>query len=369
MKKIEFNRFNTFYIEHNKDANSLVSEVLMSGKYIRDKQIDLLEKSLENLCDRKFAITTASCTDAIFFALKAAGIKQGDEVILPSFSYIASLSPILMYGAIPVFADINPSTLVLEIEHIENIITKKTKAIIFVQLFGNTSNLDKLQKICHDSKIVLIEDAAQALGSSCGKLKGASQGDFSCISFDPTKIVSAYGTGGAVMTNNEKYNNKLQMLIHHGRNNKDEFEILGYNSKIPEVNAALINLQLSFLDKTIEETNNIAEHYISNLKNIAEIKFVKTNADNISTFHKFVIFAERRDELKIFLRQNGIETRIHYSPLLHEQKLLKDYKYFNHDMSVSKQVKQKVLSLPIYTGLKKEEIDYICACIQNFYRL
>lgn len=369
MKKISFNNFNSFYLQHKNESDALVFEVLESGKYIRDRQNNILESNLCKLCNRDFSLTTASCTDAIFFALKAAGIKEGDEIILPSFSYIASLSPILMCGAFPVFADIDPNTLVLDVELIENIITKKTKAIIFVQLFGNTSNLDKLQKICHDSKIVLIEDAAQALGSCCGNIKGASQGDFSCISFDPTKIVSAYGTGGAIMTNNEKYNDKLQMLIHHGRSNKDEFEILGYNSKIPEVNAALINLQLSFLDKTIEETNNIAEQYVSNLKNIAEIKFVKTNADNISTFHKFVIFAERRDELKIFLKQNGIETKIHYSPLLHEQKLLKDYKYFNHDMSVSKQVKREVISLPIYTGLKKEEIDYICACIQNFYRL
>jgi dTDP-4-amino-4,6-dideoxygalactose transaminase len=369
MKNIEFNSFSYFYSGHKQDVDALVSEVLKSGKYIRDKHNDLLEQNLCNLCNRHFALTTASCTDAIFFALKAAGIKEGDEVILPSFSYIASLSPVLMCGAVPVFADINPETLVLDIDNIEGFINKKTRAIIFVQLFGNITNLVNLQKLCHDSEIILIEDAAQGLGSSCNDLKGASQGDISCISFDPTKIVSASGTGGAVLTNNEKYYNKLKMLIHHGRNDKGEFEVLGYNSKIPEINAALINLQLSYLNEIIDETNKIANQYILKLSRIAEIKFVKIPDNNISTYHKFVIIAQKRDDLKRHLLQNGIETRIHYQPLLHEQRLLKDYKYYNHDLTVSKQIKQKVLSLPIYPGLKIEEIDYICDCIQNFYSI
>ncbi|MDD2387898.1 MAG: DegT/DnrJ/EryC1/StrS family aminotransferase [Bacteroidales bacterium] len=369
MKKIEFNRFADFYLQNEQYSDALVSEVLKSGKYIRDKNVSNLEENLSKLCNRKYTLTTASCTDAIFFALKAAGIKEGDEVILPAFSYIASLSPILMCGAVPVFADINPETLVLDIKNIESLINKKTKAIIFVQLFGNLINLEKLQKICHDSDIILIEDAAQGLGSSCIELKGASQGDISCISFDPTKIVSAYGTGGAVLTNNEKYYKKLQMLIHHGRNDNGEFESLGYNSKIPEITAALINLQLSQLDQTIAKTNNIAKRYISKLAHLTDIKLLSPNSEGISTYHKFVILAEKRVELKQYLTNHGVETRIHYSPLLHEQKLLKDYKYLVHDLSISKSIKNKVLSLPIYPGLKNDEIDYICDCIQKFYML
>jgi len=369
MRKIEFNRFNNFIIEHKHDADTIISEVLLSGKYIRDKQTKLLEQNLCSLCDRKFALTTSSCTDAIFFALKAAGIKQGDEVILPSFSYIASLSPILMCGAIPVFADIYPNTLVLDVELIEDLITEKTRAIIFVQLFGNTSNLEKLQNICRDSEIVLIEDAAQSIGSKLNDIHCASQGDISCLSFDPTKIVSAFGTGGAVLTNNEKYYNTLKMLIHHGRNDNGEFEILGYNSKTSELNVALINLQLKYLQKTIETTNIIAQKYFSLLHNIKEIKFVEIQENSRSSFHKFVILVEKRDELKVYLSKNGIETRIHYSPLLHEHKLLKNYRYLFHDLYYSKQIKQKVLSLPIYSGLTNEEIEYICDSIRKFYKL
>jgi len=367
IKKIKFNRFTKFYEEHEQSSNVLISEVLKSGKYIRDKNINTLEKNLGDLCNRQYVLTTASCTDALFFALKAAGIQQGDQVILPSFSYIASLSPILMCGATPVFADINPATLTLDINLLKDLINEKTKAIIFVQLFGNITNLEPLQSLCSDNDIVLIEDAAQALGSAIGNLKGASQGDVSCISFDPTKIVSAFGTGGAVLTNNENYYNTLKMLIHHGRNEAGDFEILGYNSKIPEISATLINSQLSQLDQTITKTNNIAKRYISKLAHLADIKLLSLNFEDISTYHKFVILAEKRDKLKQYLTNHGVETKIHYSPLLHEQKLLKDYKYLVHDLSISKSIKNKVLSLPIYPGLKIEEINYICDCIQKFY--
>ncbi len=369
MKTIEFNKFNVFYKEHKREADALICETLDSGKYIRDKNNKLLEHKLCNICDRKYALTTASCTDALFFALKASGIEPGDEVILPSFSYIASLSPILMCGAIPVFADINPNTLVLDIDIIEDLINKKTKAIIFVQLFGHLTDLSKLKNICTDNDIILIEDAAQAIGSKLGEIKGASQGDISCVSFDPTKIVSAFGTGGAVLTNNEKYFNRIKKLVHHGRNDYGEFEVLGYNSKIPEFNAALINFQLEYLEKTIAETNNIAEYYISQLKDISEVKFVKKENECHSTYHKFVIFAVTRDELKNYLSQKGIETRIHYSPLLNEHKLLQNYKSLTHDLTVSRQVKKSVISLPIYPGLTYNEIDYICDCIRNFYKL
>ncbi|MDD4217897.1 MAG: DegT/DnrJ/EryC1/StrS family aminotransferase [Bacteroidales bacterium] len=369
MKKIPFNIFNSFYL-NNKDKIKTISEkILSSGKYIRDENTEILEKNLSVICQRKHAVTTASCTDALFFAMKAAGIQRGDEVIIPTFSYIASLTPILMCDAIPVFADIDVNSLMLDISKVKNLINKKTKAIVFVQLFGSCRNLDQLKSLAKENDLILIEDAAQALGSTNNGKPSASFGDLSCISFDPTKIVSAFGTGGAVLTNNEKYYKKLQMLIHHGRNDNGEFESLGYNSKIPEITAALINLQLSQLDQTIAKTNNIAKRYISKLAHLTDIKLLSPNSEGISTYHKFVILAEKRVELKQYLTNHGVETRIHYSPLLHEQKLLKDYKYLVHDLSISKSIKNKVLSLPIYPGLKNDEIDYICDCIQKFYML
>lgn len=365
--KIVFNNFNNFYLEHKKETDALISEVLKSGQYIRGKHIDVLENKLTSLCNRKFAITTSSCTDAIFLALKTIDIKPGDEIILPSFSYIASLSPILMCNAKPVFVDIRPETLTLDFDLINKAITPKTKAVIFVQLFGYSQDLSELKSFLKGKNITLIEDAAQALGSKVNNLNGGEQGDLSCISFDPTKIVSAFGTGGIVLTDNQEYYDKLTKLIHHGRNKNGEFEILGYNSKISELNAAIINLQLENLDSILERNNKVANLYFAELSNNNNIKILKPNSNQFSTYHKFVIQAKNRNELRKHLYNNGIETKIHYSTLLHEQKLLNNFEFKTHNLQNSEYAQEKVLSLPIYPSLTKEEISYICECIKNFY--
>jgi dTDP-4-amino-4,6-dideoxygalactose transaminase len=369
MKTIPFNKFNSFYLKNKTEILTTADEVLSSGKYIREENIKFLEKKLTEICCRKYALTTSSCTDAIFFSLKAAGIKPGDEVILPSFSYIASLSPILMCGAIPVFADINSQNLMLDIDKIGDLITEKTKAIIFIQLFGNIKDLVSLKKLCVENNLILIEDAAQALGTKNGAISGGSYGDLSCISFDPTKIVSAFGTGGVVLTDDEKYYKKLCKLIHHGRNSNEEFEILGYNSKIPALNAAIINLQLDCLDETVRLMNEKADRYSKGISNISQIRLISKEKNTVSTYHKFVILADNRNGLKKHLTENGIETRIHYETLLHEHKLMKEFPSVRHDLSNSKSLKLKVISLPIYPDLENDEIDYICECIKTFYKL
>ncbi len=369
MKEIPFNNFNSFYLNNKDKIMSIVDETLSSGKFIRDKNIEELESKLADICNKKYAITTSSCTDALFFALKSAGITKGDEVILPTFSYIASLSPILMCNAIPVFADIDPDNLMLDCNNLESLITKRTKAIVFVQLFGSCINFEKLKTLASKYDLALIEDAAQALGSKYGNMPGASFGDISCISFDPTKIVSAFGTGGAVLTDNFDYYSKILKLIHHGRNENDEFEMLGYNSKIPALNAALINLQLEDLPLTINLMIEKATYYYKCLNNIEQIKCFFPSNKITSTFHKFLILANDRDLLKKHLASCGIETRVHYNPLLHEQILLKNYSFIKHDLSIAISMKNKVLSLPIYPDLSFEEIDYICNCISTFYSI
>jgi len=368
MKNIAFNDFNNFYLEHEEEINTAITVVMKSGLYIRGNQTEKLEENLRNLCNRKFAITTSSCTDALYFSLLAAEIKPGDEVIIPTFSYISTLSAVLRCGAVPVFADINPQSLTLKIANIENLFTNKTRAIIFVQLFGHMVDLRNLKELCTTNGIILIEDSAQALGVKYENFSGASFGDLSCISFDPTKVVSAFATGGAVLTDNENYYNTIRKLIHHGRNNLNEFEILGYNSKISELSSAIINLELKYLDNIISKTERIANQYISKLNTVKEIEVILPRPACRSTWHKFVIKAQNRDELKVFLSENGIQTRIHYSPLLHEHELMKQYKYYKHDLSNSISAKKTILSLPIYPSLKNEDIDYICENIKKFYQ-
>lgn len=369
MVKIPFNKFNEFYVDHTKEISGRLRSVLESGKYLRDKETLQLEKGIAEICKRNFAVSTSSCTDALYFALIAVGIKPGDEIILPTFSYISTLSAILRCGALPVFVDIDNKTLTLKTEGIENFFTQKTRAIVFVQLFGHVIDLRNLKETCKRNNIFLIEDSAQALGASFEGFSGASFGDISCISFDPTKLVSAYATGGVAVTDNEDYYNTLLKLIHHGRNDEGKFEILGYNSKISELSACFINLQLSQLDNTISKMQRIANTYIGQLSKIKEVEIILPEPSCRSTWHKFVILAQNRNLLREYLFQNGIETKIHYNPLLHEHLLLKNYNYKITDLSHAEKIKNDVLSLPIYTELKLEEINYICECINNFYTL
>jgi UDP-2-acetamido-2-deoxy-ribo-hexuluronate aminotransferase len=369
MKNIPFNKFDGFYQNQKEEILHLTHEVFSSGKYIRAKHTRMLEESMQHITGRTYAITTASCTDALFFALKASGVQPGDEVILPAFSYIASLSPVLMCGAIPVFVDIDSRDWMLNMHAIEEAVTPKTKAIIFVQLFGSLRNIQHLHQWAKERGIVLIEDAAQALGSENGTSKGGGGGDISCISFDPTKIVSAFGTGGLVVTNNEAYYNTICKLIHHGRNSQGEFETLGYNSKIPELNAALILMQLKALPETILAMNAKAEYYKQQFCRWGEIKMILPEPNSVSTRHKMVISVNNRDALRSYLYKNGVETRVHYAKLLPEQMLMQNFSFVTHNMDVSSKAAQTALSLPIYPNLSAEEIDYICECILNFYKI
>lgn len=368
MKKITFNKFNSFYLNNTESIEQISHEILSSGQYIRGDIAIKFEKKLAEVCNRKYAITTSSCTDALFLSLKAAGIKQGDEVILPAFSYIASLSPILMCEATPVFADINASSLMLDIDKIERLITSKTKAIIFVQLFGTCKNINELHDLAKLKQIKLIEDAAQALGANTSNHPGGSFGDYSCISFDPTKIISAYGTGGAILTNDKSSYDKLKKFVHHGRNNEGEFETLGYNSKIPSLNIGLLSLQLDKLDEIITANQIIAKAYTKYLSEVAQVKLIQLEENTISTYHKFVILAQDRDALKEHLLKNNIETRIHYKPLLHEQKLMSTENIDKPNLRISEEMQNKVLSLPIYPDLDSLEIAYICDTIKSFYK-
>ncbi|MDD2634974.1 MAG: DegT/DnrJ/EryC1/StrS family aminotransferase [Bacteroidales bacterium] len=367
--KIEFNKFNSFYKDHKPSILAKADEILSSGHYIRDNEVKKLEEQLAKICDRKYAITTSSCTDALFLSLVAAGVGKGDEVILTSFSYIASLSPILMCGATPVFIDTTENSFSMNFSEIEKYFTNKTKAIIYVQLFGISQDISLLTNVAQKKGIAVIEDSAQALGSCTHSTPGAKQGDLSCISFDPTKIVSAFGTGGAILTDNLDYLKKLTKLVHHGRNEINQFDELGYNSKIPALNAALISMQLDELDFTIKQTNNIAHRYLEILKDNKYIQFILPDKTQLSSFHKLIIMCKERDLLSNYLKRNNIETRIHYDVLLHEQPLLSKFNFVKHSTKNSEFLKTQVLSLPIYLGLSISEIDYICTTINEFYKL
>ena len=346
---------------------SVHEEIMSSGRYVHGEYTSRLEEKLAELSQRKFAVTTGSCTDALFFALQAAGIKDGDEVIVPPFSFVATLDSILRCGAVPVFVDISSEHYMLDSAKLEEAVTPRTKAIVLVQLFGNCHPQHQIiREIAQKHGIPIIEDAAQAVGVMDDNIPAGKVGDIGCFSFDPTKIVSAYGTGGAALTDNEDEYWKIKQLANHGLRNGTP-EIAGYNSKISETEAAIILMQIEKLPQTIERMNNAAEKYFSELKDIEEIA-LPTKCSTKSNFHKFVIAIDKRDELRNFLKDNDIETKIHYSALLSEQKILSGRKFLKHNLSNAENASHEVLSLPIFPSISEDEITYTSNCIKKFFK-
>lgn len=365
--KVPFFRYDWFFQENRRQIMSVNEEIMSSGRYVHGEYTNRLEKKLAELCQRKYAVTTGSCTDALFFALQAAGIKSGDEVILPPFSFVATLDSVLRCGAVPVFVDISQEHYMLDAAKLEEAVTPRTKAIVVVELFGNCHpQHENIREIAQKHGIPIIEDAAQAVGVMDNGISTGKIGDIGCFSFDPTKIVSAYGTGGAALTDSEDEYWTIKQLANHGLRNCIP-EISGYNSKISEMEAAIILIQIEKLTQTIDRMTNVAKEYFSQLKGIEGITLPNICCTQ-PNFHKFVISTSKRDELRNLLMENGVETKIHYPTLLSEQKILSGKKFLKHNLPNAEKASREVLSLPIYPSISEEEISYTCNCIKKFYK-
>jgi dTDP-4-amino-4,6-dideoxygalactose transaminase len=294
-------------------------------------------------------------------------VEPGDEVLVTSFSFIASASPIIRAGAIPVFVDIDPATFLMDLADLSQKITPKSKAIIGVHLFGQLLDFARLEAIASENKLVLIEDAAQGFGSESGERKAGGMGDISCFSFDPTKIVSAYGSGGAVLTDSEDTFRFLKKLRYHGKSEHNEFEMLGYNSRLSDLNCAHLSFQITeHLAQRIHRLNEIARLYQKNLQNLSYIRLPENIMRGKHVYHKYVIRTGNRDELKQFLAEKGIATMVHYSKPLYEYPLFSGITDRPPHNPLSKRICGEVLSLPIFPELSDNEIDYICNTIHSF---
>lgn len=363
---ISFYGLERFYQSYQETILNLTHKAYEKGYFLDSSEVKLFEQELANFVGRKYAVAVSSCTDALLFSLKALDIKKGDEVLVPAFSFIASLSPILHCQATPVFLDINPQDLSLLIEEIEQKITDKTKAIIVVQLFGGVNKFQPLEALSKKYNIPIIEDAAQALGSSYNQRLAGTLGELSCFSFDPSKIIQAFGTGGAVLTDNEEFYKKIKRLHYHGKE-QSLFVEAGYNSRISSSQAALLRWQLLQINKIINKRTEIAYNYIQQLFEISEISILQYPTNVGSNYHKFAIFTEKRDKLKQYLSEKGIQTNIHYDRLLFEHPIINNFPYKAEKIIYAHSIKQKELTLPLYPELTNEEINYICQSIKSFY--
>jgi len=364
--KIKYLDLSAQYKAIQNEAEPIILDILKSGKYCMGEYVTSFEEKFATYCDTKYSVACNSGTSALHMALLAAGVREGDEVITTTGTFVATVAAIRLLKATPVLLDISPDTLNFTPESIEQHITHKTRAVIAVHLHGNPCEIDNISYICRKNNIVLIEDAAQAHGSEFKGLKIGSVGDLACFSFYPGKNLGACGEGGAVTTNNSIYAEKLRMIRDWGSQKKYEHLHEGYNYRMDAIQGALLGLKLKHLDKWTELRIKKAALYKKLLAG-TPLSFTQVLPEAKHVYHVFAVMTEFRDELKSSLSQQGIETGIHYPIPVHQQPAFNGFCRKSNDLSHSERICTQLLSLPIYPELNDEKIFYVTNTINNFF--
>jgi dTDP-4-amino-4,6-dideoxygalactose transaminase len=353
------------------EVMATVSTVLESQQFILGPEVRQFEDEIAAKLGAKFAIGCASGTDALILALMAAEIGPGDEVITTPFSFVATAGSIAQVRATPVFVDIDAASFNIDSKKIEAAITPRTRAIVPVHLFGLPADLNPILETARRRKLLVIEDAAQAIGSEYDRKSVGTLGDFGCFSFFPSKNLGAVGDGGLITTNDAAMAERLRMIRVHGSKSKYLHEIQGINSRLDALQAAVLLVKLHHLDGWAEGRAKRAERY----RKLFEIKgltrFVHCPAVPGPEFHhiynQFTIRAERRDQLKEFLLTDGIPSEIYYPLCLHLQKAFSGLGYKAGQMPIAEKASEEVLSLPVFPELKDEQQDAVVESIEKFY--
>lgn len=349
------------------EINKAIFEVLSSGEYILGHFVSDFEEKMAEYCNIKFAIGCASGTDALLLSLDAYGIKKGDEVITTPYTFFSTASVIWRLSAKPVFCDINPLTYNINPNLIEDLITEKTKGIIVVHLFGQPAELEPILEIANKYNLFVIEDAAQSLGALYKRKKIGTFGDCGCFSFFPTKNLGCYGDGGMIITDNLEIAEKIKILRVHGAKPKYHHLIVGYNSRLDAIQAVCLSLKLKYIDEWNKKRREKANIYNELLSSCTEVTLPFINDDSSHVFNQYVIRAKKRNELKEYLKNNGIQTRVYYPLPLHLQECFKGLGYKKGDFPESEKASAETLALPIYPELKKEEQEIVASKIKEFY--
>jgi len=364
---MKFLDLKTQYKSIKKEIDQAIKNVLNNCHFILGPEVEKLEKNVAKYCGTKYGIALNSGTDALFLSLKGLGIGPGDEVIVPSFTFIATPEAIVNVGAKPIFIDIESKTFNINPELVEGLITKRTKAIIPVHLFGQPAEMDKIMKIAKKYKLKVIEDAAQAIGAKYKNKKICSIDACGCLSFFPSKNLGGYGDGGMVVTNNKNLAKKIILLRAHGTTKKYHYQIIGTSSRLDALQSAVLSVKLKYLKKWTKIRQKNADYYTKQLKNIKKIIVPMFPCSMFHVFNQYTIRAKNRNQLQKYLKQNNIPTQIYYPCPLHLQPAFKYLGYKKGDLPETEKACKEVLSIPIYPELKKSEQDYIIKKIKEFY--
>lgn len=362
--KINFNQLDRGYFKIKDEYDKAAIRVLESGWYIMGKEGETFETEFSDFTGSKYCVGLNSGLDALILAFRALEIGKGDEVIVPANTYIASVLGITENGATPVLVE--PDEYYnLDATKIEEKITDKTKAILVVHLYGQAANMESIKSIADKYNLYLVEDCAQSHGAYCsGKMTG-TWGDIGCFSFYPTKNIGAFGDSGAIVTNNENIYDKMRMLRNYGSRVKYQNEIMGVNSRLDEIQAALLSVKLRHYNELRKERANIADKYLKEITNESiRLPLVKEGSEHV--WHLFVIQADNRERLQNYLSEKGIGTQIHYPIPPHLAKAYVHLEYSEGDFPITEKYAKSVLSLPLYEGMTEEEIQYVIDTINHY---
>jgi len=359
------------YHQIKPEIDAAVARVFESQYFILSPDVAAFEKELADYVGAKFAIGCASGTDALMLALMALGVGPGDEVITVPFTFVATAGPVALLGAKPVFVDIDPVTFNIDVSKIEAAITPKTKAIIPVDLFGLMAPIEQIETIAAKHKVAVIEDAAQAIGAKRNGKMAGSTGTMGCFSFFPSKNLGAAGDGGLITTNDPEINERLRKIRVHGSPRRYEYEVLGVNSRLDAIQAAVLSVKLKYLDGWADARRRNADLYqklfeASGLANRIALPAEPTGSHHI--YNQYTVRCPQRDELKASLAEKGIPSEIYYPYPLHIQKA---FTYLGHrpgDFPQTERACREVLSLPIYPELGEERLQAVMAAIADFYK-
>lgn len=354
------------YKNLEKEIDKEIKRVLSSGDLILREDVKRFEENLASFVRTRYAIGVNSGTDALFLALKAAGIGPGDEVITVVHTFAASVAVIVHCGAKPILVDVGED-FTMDVDKIEPLITEKTKAIIPVHLNGRVCDMKKLMALAEKYSLIIIEDAAQAMGAKFDGKRAGSFGLAGCFSLYPFKVLGAFGDAGALTTSDQNIAEKIRLLRDHGQKTKTEIVCYGWNSRLDNLQAAILNIKFKYLPKWIKRRREIADLYNKGLSGIQEVKLPpKSDGRHFDIYQNYVLRVEKRDELFNFLKEKGVETLIKDPIPLHHQPALG---LSNFSLPYTEQLAKEVISLPMYPELKNEQIEYVIDCIKKFYSI
>ena len=355
--KIDFANLQLQYQTYKDKIDSNIHKILNKSNYILGEEVDILEQELQNFTGAKYAIACSSGTDALLLALMVLDIQPGDEIITTPFTWISTAEMMALIKAKPVFVDIESDTYNIDANLIEAAITKKTKAIMPVSLYGQPADMDVIQAIADKHNLKVIVDGAQSFGSTYNNKTDSNLGDISTTSFFPSKPLGCYGDGGAVFTNNVEYANKTKLLRVHGQNKRYHHKYIGIGGRLDTIQAAILLAKLPNFKKELKDRQKVADHYTSGLSKILQTPVIKSKRS--SAWAQYTLRVKNRDFLQIKLQENGIPTSVFYPIPLHLQECFQYLRHQQGDFLISEKASKEVMSIPMNPFLTDDQIDYV----------